>query len=143
VFLTCFLPADSQLEIVTFQPEHLGLAASDPVALKDWYVRTLGARLLTQLAQSPPAFMLEFPGGLWLEIYAAESSGPLGNKVAGWRHLALRVDSLESARDHLAALGVRFEEPIKPAGGAGRILFFPDPEGNLLHFVERPPGWQP
>jgi glyoxylase I family protein len=127
-----------------FLPEHLGLAATDPVSLKDWYIRVLGARLLLELSKSPPAYMLEFPGGLWLEIYAADSSrGPFANKVAGWRHLALRVDNIESARDHLAALGVRFDEPVKPAGGAGRILFFSDPEGNLLHFVERPAGWQP
>jgi glyoxylase I family protein len=129
---------------MNFQPEHLGLAAGDPPALKDWYIRVLGARLLLQLSQAPPAFMLEFPGGFWLEIYAAESSaGPLGNRAAGWRHLALRVESIESARDQLAAQGVSFEEPVKPAGGAGRILFFSDPEGNLLHFVERPPGWRP
>jgi glyoxylase I family protein len=129
---------------MNFQPEHLGLAASDPPALKDWYIRVLGARLLIQLSQSPPAFMLEFSGGLWLEIYAAESTaGPLGNKVAGWRHLALRVENIESARNQLAALGVRFDEPVKPAGGAGRILFFSDPEGNLLHLAERPSGWRP
>ena len=28
--------------------------------------------------------------------------------------------------------------PVKPAAGGGRILFFTDPEGNLLHLVERP-----
>jgi glyoxylase I family protein len=128
---------------MNFQPEHLGLAANDPVALKNWYVRTLGARLLAELSPSPPAFMLEFPGGLWLEIYAADSNpGIQDNKVAGWRHLALRVANIESARDHLTALGVPFNEPVKPAGGAGRILFFPDPEGNLLHLVERPSGWR-
>ena len=127
---------------MNFQPEHIGLAANDPVALKNWYVRTLGARVLAELSPSPPAFMLEFPGGLWLEIYAAGSyPGPLHNKVAGWRHFALRVDNIEAARDQLTASGVRFDEPIKPAGGAGRILFFSDSEGNLLHLVERPSGW--
>lgn len=129
---------------MNFQPEHLGLAANDPVALKDWYVRLLGARVLAELSPAPPAFMLEFSGGLWLEIYSADSSpGSLGNKVAGWRHLAFGVDNIESARDHLTGAGARFHEPIKPAGGAGRILFFSDPEGNLLHLVERPSGWRP
>ena len=128
---------------MNFQPEHLGLAANDPVDLKNWYVRTLAARVLAELSPSPPAFMLELPGGLWLEIYAAESNpGALHNKVAGWRHLALRVDNIESARDQLTASGIRFDEPVKPAGGAGRILFFKDSEGTLLHLVDRPPGWR-
>lgn len=127
---------------MNFRPEHIGLAAKDPISLKDWYVHALGATLVTQLGPSPPAFMLALPGGLWLEIYAAESAlGTLGNRVAGWRHLALGVDNIETAHAQLTSQGVHFTEPIKPAGGAGRILFFSDPEGNLLHLVERPPGW--
>jgi len=35
---------------------------------------------------------------------------------------------------------VIFSEPIKPAGGGGRVLFFKDSEGNLLHLVERSEG---
>jgi predicted enzyme related to lactoylglutathione lyase len=33
--------------------------------------------------------------------------------------------------------GLEFTEEIKPAGGGGRVLFFQDLEGNLLHLVER------
>ena len=120
-------------------------------------MRVLGAKVVMELGGSPPAYMLELPGGMWIEIYSAESTtGPQGNKVAGWRHLALRISyggspgSLEGAREHLAGLGVQFTEPVKPAGSplgsapgsAGRILFFSDPEGNLLHLVERPAGWR-
>jgi len=60
------------------------------------------------------------------------------NQLAGWRHLAVRVDSIESARDELAKHRVLLEQQIKPAGGGGRVLFFKDVEGNLLHLVERP-----
>ena len=128
---------------MNFQPEHIGLAANDPNALKEWYIRALGATVLMELSKSPPAYMLGLPGGLWLEIYAAESSaGPRDNRVAGWRHLALRFDNIENARARLEAAGISFNEPVKPAGGAGRILFFSDPEGNLLHLVERPAGWR-
>ena len=34
--------------------------------------------------------------------------------------------------------GVMFIEPVKPAAGGGRVLFFKDCEGNLLHLVDRP-----
>jgi glyoxylase I family protein len=121
--------------------EHLGLAARDPVVLRDWYVRVLSAREVFCSHETPPAFLLALPTGPMLEIYPANSEEPgaRGNQVAGWRHLAVRVDSIESARAELASRGVTFDEAVKPAGGGGRVLFLRDPEGNLLHFVERPP----
>lgn len=120
--------------------EHIGLAANDTAALKDWYVRVLGAREVFGDGKSPPAFMLQLSGGMWIEIYPAETSTPAtgNNRLAGWRHLAIRVDSIEAAREELASRGVVFEEPIKPAGGGGRVLFLKDLEGNLLHLAERP-----
>jgi glyoxylase I family protein len=119
--------------------EHLGLAARDPVALAQWYQRILGAETVSQLSAEPPAVMLRLPGGLLLEIYAAALSVAeiANNQCAGWRHLALQVDSLEGAQRWLANRGVTFAEPVKPAGGGGRVLFFRDLEGNLLHLVER------
>ena len=123
-----------------FSVEHLGLPARDTVALKDWYVRVLGARLRFDNGQTPPAFFLELGGGLMLEIYGATGSvkDTANNGVAGWRHLALRVESIESAQAELTRRGVAFTEQPKPAGGGGRVLFFADAEGNLLHLVERP-----
>ncbi len=80
------------------------------------------------------------PGGLLLEIYGSGFSLDQvnDNELNGWRHLALRVDSIEAAKRELAERGVAFAESIKPAGGGGRVLFFQDAEGNLLHLVERP-----
>lgn len=121
--------------------EHLGLPARDPAALKDWYVRVLGARVVWSQPGPPPVFFLALPGGgPWVEVYAVAHAWPgtADNALAGWRHVALRVDAIEAARDQLAARGVVFHDPVKPAGGGGRVLFFQDPEGNLLHLVERP-----
>jgi len=122
--------------------EHLGLPARDPAALADWYVRALGGTLAWSNGEVPPALFVRLPCGTLLEIYTAERTLPdtANNRVAGWRHLALRVRSIEAARATLEARGVQFTEPVKPAGGGGRVLFFTDPDGNLLHLVERPPG---
>ena len=68
-----------------------------------------------------------------LDFYRSQMVLP----VNGWRHVALRVDSIEAAKAELEGRGVKFTEEIKPAGGGGRVLFFQDPEGNLLHLVER------
>jgi len=123
-----------------FCVEHIGLAARDPIALKDWYVRALDATVAFETDQSPPAFFIELPGGLMIEIYPGDSSNTIteNNKLSGWRHLALQVESLESARQELAARGIWFDDDIKSAGGGGRVQFFKDLEGNLLHLTERP-----
>ena len=121
--------------------EHIGLPASDPATLADWYVRVLDGTVKWSDA-GIPLFFVEIPGPLVLEI------GPCGrvvpdvrdNSVAGIRHFALRVNSIDTARAELARRGVIFSEEPKPAGGGGRVLFFADPEGNLLHLVERPSG---
>ncbi len=123
-----------------FSVEHLGLPARDVVALKDWYVRVLGAKLVFENGKTPPACFIELPGGMLIEIYEGDFSlkETGDNALNGWRHLALRVPTIEVAQAELAARGVTFDQPIKPAGGGGRVLFFADPEGNLLHLVERP-----
>ena len=124
---------------MNFSIEHIAIPAVDPAALKDWYVRVLGARPVWDNGQNPPVCLVALPGA-WLEIYAADS--PLAergnNKLAGWRHIALRVDSLDAAKAELEKRGVKFTEEIRPAAGGGKILFFEDGEGNLLHLVERP-----
>ena len=122
-----------------FSLEHIGLAAKDTPALKSWYERTLGAREVFCNGQQPPAYFMELPGGIWIEIYEADFAvKEVGNNhLQGWRHLALSVESIEEAQRELEERGVVFTQPIKPAGGGGRVLFFQDPDGNLLHLVER------
>jgi len=122
--------------------EHFGLAACCPAKLKDWYVEVLEAKCIFENKETPPAFLLKLPGGVLLEIYPAQSDHPESsdNLLSGWRHVALQVSSIEEAQKVLTGKGIIFEEPIKPAGGGGRVLFFKDPENNLLHLVERTAG---
>ncbi len=73
--------------------EHIAIPATNPVALKNWYERVLGAREIFNNGQNPPTCLISL-GNVWFEIYVAETSSPLtrNNKLAGFRHLALRVD---------------------------------------------------
>jgi glyoxylase I family protein len=120
--------------------EHIAIPATNPVALKNWYERILGAREIFNNGKIPPTLLIALPGGGWFEIYAAEKPLPErgNNKLAGFRHIALRVDSIDAAKPGPEKRGVKFTEEIKPAAGGGRVLFFEDGEGNLLHLVERP-----
>jgi len=125
-----------------FTVEHLGLAAKNPDTLASWYVNTLRAERVFSTGDSPSTHFVRIGGNLILEIYTAAevSSATANNRLAGWRHLALQVGSIEDAKAALERSGVVFQDLIKPAGGGGRVLFFADPEGNLLHLVERPAG---
>ena len=125
---------------MNYQMEHLGLPAGDPATLKAWYVNALGAKVVFDSGEKPPMFLLAIPGGVMIEIYGGDLSlqETANNKLTGWRHVALRVDSIEAAKAELEARGVRFTEEVKSAGGGGRVLFFQDAEKNLLHLVERP-----
>jgi len=123
-----------------FTLEHIALPARDIHALRDWYVSRLGAACIAPNGAEPP-FFIKLPGTTTtFEVYAATGSTPQteDNGLAGWRHLALRVSSIEVAQKELEARGVEFKDPPKPAAGGGRVLFFKDCEGNLLHLVERP-----
>ena len=119
--------------------EHIAIVAKDPVALKSWYERVLGAKPVFDNGQTPPLCLISL-GNVWFEIYAADKSLPdtANNKLAGFRHLALRVDSLDAAKAELEKCGVKFNEAERAAAGGGRIIFFEDCEGNLLHLLERP-----
>lgn len=138
----CVLKAASpaSMRAMNFTVEHIALPARDINALRDWYVAKLGATCIAPNGTEPPYF-IKLPGATaTFEMYEATGSTPQtgDNGLAGWRHLALRVDSIEAATKELAARGVVFTDPIKPAAGGGRVLFFKDGEGNLLHLVDRP-----
>src|SRR5688572_15695757 len=97
-----------------FTLEHIGIAARDATALREWYERVLGAELVWEISKEPPAALVNL-GGTTIEIYSADHSSELtrDNKLGGWRHIALRVDSLERARALLEDRGVVFSEPVK------------------------------
>jgi len=124
-----------------FVVEHIGMPSQSPTVLQEWYVRVLGGEVVWQDA-AVPVYFVKLSGGVTLEIGPCQRVvADVGdNTVAGIRHFALQVESLEVAKQELEARGVVFTEPVKPAGGGGSVLFFKDAEGNLLHFVERPAG---
>jgi len=119
--------------------EHIAIPAANPATLKSWYENVLGAKPVWTNGQNPLTCLIAL-GSVWFELYQSEAAlAERGNnKLAGFRHLALRVPCLEEAKAELEKRGVNFTEEIRPAAGGGKVLFFADAEGNLLHLVERP-----
>jgi glyoxylase I family protein len=114
--------------------EHTAIASPDPAKLATWYVDTLGFRINYQ---SSTSVMLRSQNGYMLELITADGDAPAaGMKTPGLRHLAISVSDFDAVYAALQARGVRFvAEPVEHKGN--RVVFFEDPEGNLLHLLRR------
>lgn len=114
--------------------EHAAIAARDVERLADFYVRILGFEINYR---GKTAIFVKASDGSMIEIVPAD--GELSEatpKTPGLRHLALSVTSLDAECERLIAAGVVFLEPPLIKGG-NKVVFFRDPEGNLLHLIER------
>ena len=90
--------------------DHPGIAAKDPQALTQWYIDTLGMKLLRQAG--PTTFFIGFDKGACIEIYAAKSDAePIANNyVQGMTHIAFYTEDFEATRQMLLDNGIRFNE---------------------------------
>src|SRR5947209_18655708 len=57
--------------------------------------------------------------------------GVTGVQTCALPIFALQVESIETAREALELNGVKFPDPVKPAGGGGRVLFFRSEERRV------------
>jgi glyoxylase I family protein len=114
--------------------EHTAIASADIAALADWYVATLGFAIVYR---SPNAIFVRAADGTMIELIHAEGErAPAGMKAPGLRHLALTVSDFDSTLAALRAKTVNFlGEPQESKGN--RVVFFTDPEGNILHLLQR------
>ena len=114
--------------------EHAAIAAANVERLAAFYVRVLGFEINYR---GKTAIFVKASNGSMIEIIPAEGEqSELSPKAAGLRHLALNVIDFDSECRRLEAAGVTFLEPPLIKGG-NKVVFFRDPEGNILHLIER------
>ena len=117
--------------------EHIGLCANDPKLLVQWYVDILGFRIVRALEQNRTYFIRAPHGGM-LEVYPARHhQEQVDNVHSGLRHIALSVTNLEKEVERLRSVGVAVPQDTMVVTPEMKLAFFRDPEGNLLHLVER------
>jgi glyoxylase I family protein len=117
--------------------EHIGLCAQEPKTLADWYVRILGFRIVWALEERNTYFVRARDGGM-IEIYPAQHpTDPMDNLHRGLRHIALSVSHLDAEIRRLRSAGVTLPEDMLVRTSDLNLAFFRDPEGNLLHLVQR------
>lgn len=114
--------------------EHIAIASFAPHQLADWYVQHLNFVMILDTGKT---LYLKASDGTVLEFVYADTRPPMPLiRDAGLRHIAFSVDDFDAAYEELRAAGAKFaNEPIVTPDM--RLYFFPDPEGNFLHLVER------
>jgi glyoxylase I family protein len=119
--------------------EHFAIYAADAVALKDFYVRGFGMKVVLESGGDPPGFFLADEQGMALEIIGR----PPGESNVNQRwvcHVAFWVDNLAAKQAELERLGVVFEIETAVANDSVTTAFFRDPEGNRCQIVWRRRG---
>jgi len=117
--------------------EHVAIVSANPEELAQWYVDTLGFEINYHSPSSRTHFVKASDGSM-IEIILAKTPdrGPNELRTPGIRHMALTVVGFAAACERLTSLGVEFISPPETSKG-NSIVFFRDPEGNILHFIER------
>lgn len=119
--------------------EHVGICAKNTIALKDWYVKLFGFKVVYDNKKENPTFFLLMEDESMIEIYPADEDGTVvSNKHQGVRHLAFGTDQLEEEYKNLQNHHVEIVEELKANPNGVKTVFFRDIEGNILHFIQRP-----
>lgn len=56
----------------------------------------------------------------------------------GWKHLAFQVSDIDEETHKLVSAGVNLRFPIQTLPNQVRIVYFEDPDGNVLEFIQPP-----
>ncbi|MCC7496405.1 MAG: VOC family protein [Bryobacterales bacterium] len=117
--------------------EHAALASLDPDSLAAWYIKTLDFVLEDHNAATRNFFIRSKDGSRIEIILAARSAGVPEMKDTGMRHMAIISDDFDADFARIKAAGAPLLTGAEIRGG-NRVVFFRDPDGNVLHLIQRP-----
>jgi catechol 2,3-dioxygenase-like lactoylglutathione lyase family enzyme len=133
--------------MTAFYRDMLGFRVTKQVSISgDWIDETVG---LSGVAGD--VVYLDLPSGPRIELIdyrqprRVDTDGDNQPNLNGLRHIAFRVSEIDALVDHLAQSGVKFQSEVKSvpesqvtySGGVRkRLVYFRDPEGNILELCE-------
>jgi glyoxylase I family protein len=122
---------------------HLALNCLDVAAQEAFFSKHFGfKRSRTFNPGKPNEFIMLKLGSMRLELFPADRARSLnqrgGEQAIGFKHLAFDVPKLESAMESLQADGIQFDPVLTQdhVTPGLRIVFFRDPEGNIIELME-------
>jgi len=121
--------------------EHLGIYATDPEGLSQWYCERLDFSVVRKLEKEgrPPIYFLKAEAGWEIEILPSPSS-PRKRELTdpGYSHIGLVVEDFDQTAAFLGSKGISLHD-VRETSNGWKIGYFEDPEGNRLEIVYRPP----
>lgn len=133
------LPDGIRIEILT-DPEqaepivfhHMHVAATEAVALRDWYMRVFGAAA-GERRGLPSALV---PGGR-VDIIPVNGDAPRRSQGGALDHIGFEVADMDAFAAHLANLGIAFDSPPRRIDAIGlTVAFLTDPAGTYIEVTE-------
>lgn len=120
---------------------HVAIIASDYDRSKQFYVETLGLRVVAEnyrAERQSYKLDLALPDGAQIELFSfpsppARLSRP---EACGLRHLAFAVDDVAVCKRQLEAAGIVVEDIRVDEFTGRRFVFFADPDGLPLELYE-------
>lgn len=116
---------------MTFKMNHLHLKTTDPEKTAQFYVDTLGAKIVSKSATGGYRVDLH---GLSLNVTKFLDEQKRDQKY-GMEHIAIDTDELDDLVEKLRAQGIHILEETVVSGGR-RVCFFEGPDGVQLEFIE-------
>lgn len=118
--------------------EHFALQVPEPVAMADWYVKHLGAKV-ARAGGAPQHGRFMIVGGVMFEIYnnPAVTMPDYSKTEVMQMHLAFSSEDLKADRDRLVQAGARVVEDIYGTSEGDEIMMLRDPWNVPIQFVKR------
>jgi catechol 2,3-dioxygenase-like lactoylglutathione lyase family enzyme len=116
---------------MTFKMNHLHLKTEDPDKTAQFYVDTLGAKIVSKNANG--GYRLDLHG-LSLNVSRFLEQQKRSQKY-GMEHIAIDTDELDNLVEKLKGQGIHILEETVVSGGR-RVCFFEGPDGVQLEFIE-------
>ena len=116
---------------MTFKMNHVHLKTADPDKTAQFYVDTLGAKIVSKNATG--GYRLDLHG-LSLNVSRFLDQQKREQKY-GMEHIAIDTDELDNLVEKLKGQGIHILEETLVSGGR-RVCFFEGPDGVQLEFIE-------
>src|SRR4051812_25169703 len=118
--------------------EHFALQVPEPIAMADWYVKHLGAKV-ARAGGAPEHGRFLTVGGVMFEIYnnPAVAMPDYAKADVLQMHLAFSSENLKADRDRLVAAGARVIVDVYMTPGGDEIMMLRDPWHVPIQFVKR------
>ena len=119
--------------------EHFALNVEDPVAMRDWYVKYVGLKIVRQMEDAPfTTFLADISGNIMLEIYKnpADEIPPYRDMNPLLVHLAFVSQEPTKDMGRLLLAGATLETDQHLEDGS-HLIMLRDPWGLALQLCKR------